>query len=273
MQEMEMRKELLVRDVANYIEKKIAPLKYSLPGDKNGLEFGSLDNEVRGIVTCWSPTLMVIEKAVSLQANLIISHEWLIYKHTGNKWLENEVSTPAKTPNLERSKILSQNNMSILKYHSNWDIAPTGIADSFGEYLGFKNLIEKGKLVRVYKERPITLKALAKSITEKLKISSVKVSVDLNKKVKYIGTAPGGLGQIFTYSDDFAGSSAEVLIFGEMLEYTEIYTNESGYFYIVTSHEASEMPGMLKLTSLLKDRFTQIPLSCLKSNGCEFLGN
>ena len=270
---METRKELLVKDVANYIEKEIAPLKYSLPGDKNGLEFGSLDNEVRGIVTCWSPTLMVIEKAVSLQANLIISHEWLIYNHTGSKWMENEIRTPAKTPNLKRSKILSQNSMSLLKYHSNWDIAPSGVADSFGEYLGFKNLIKKGKLVRVYKEKPITLEALAMSITEKLKISNVKVSGDLNKKVKYIGTAPGGLGQIFTYSDDFANSGAEVLIFGEMLEYTGIYANESGYFYIVTSHEASEMPGMLKLTSLLKNRFTQIPVSYLRSNGCKFLGN
>jgi len=152
---MEIRKELLVKDVANYIEKEIVPLKYSLPGDKNGLEFGSLDNEVRGIVTCWSPTLMVIKKAVSLQANLIISHEWLIYNHSGSKWLENETGTPAKIPNLKRSKILSQNNMSLLKYHSNWDIAPRGIADSFGEYLGFKNLFKKGKLVRVYKEKQV----------------------------------------------------------------------------------------------------------------------
>jgi len=268
-----MRKELLVKDVAKYIEKEIAPLKYSLPGDKNGLEFGSLDNEVIGIVTCWSPSLMVIEKAVSLQANLIISHEWLIYNHTGSKWLESETRTTAKAPNLKRSTILSQNNMSLLKYHSNWDIAPRGIADSFGEYLGFKNLVKKGKLVRVYKEKPITLEALARSIAEKLKISNVKVSGDLNKKVKYIGTAPGGLGQIFTYADDFANSGAEVLIFGEMLEYTEIYTNESGYFYIVTSHEASEMPGMLKLTSLLKDRFAQIPVNYLKSNGCKIIGN
>lgn len=268
-----MRKELLVKDVANYIEKEIAPLEYGLPGDKNGLEFGSLDNEVRGIVICWSPTLMVIEKAVSLQANLIISHEWLIYKHTGSKWLENEITTFAKTPNLKRLKMLSQNKMSLLKYHSNWDIAPGGIADSFGEHLGFKNLIKKGKLVRVYKEKPITLRDLAKSITEKLKISNVKVSGDLGKKVKYIGTAPGGMGQIFTYCDDFANSGAEVLIFGEVLEYTEIYTNESGYLYILTSHEASEMPGMLKLTSLLKRRFTQIPVNYLKSNGCKIIGN
>ena len=266
---MKRTKKLLVKDIASYIEKEIAPLKYSLPGDKNGLEFGSLDNEVRGIVVCWSPTLMVIKKAVSIQANLIISHEWLVYKYTGNKWLENESRTFAKTPNLKRLRLLSQNNISILKYHSNWDIAPGGIADSFGEYLEFRNLIKKGKLVRVYKEEPITLKDLATNIVKKLKTSDIQVSGDVNKKVRYIGTAIGGLGQIPTYCDDFVDSDAEVLIFGEMLEYAKIYTHESGYFYIVISHEASEMPGMLKLTSLLKSKFTQIPVNYSKSDGCE----
>jgi len=266
---MKRTKKLLVRDIASYIEKEIAPLKYSLPGDKNGLEFGSLNNEVRGVVVCWSPTLMVIKKAASIQANLIISHEWLVYKYTGSKWLENESRTFAKTPNLKRLCILSQNNISILKYHSNWDIAPRGVADSFGEYVGFRNLIKKGKLVRVYKEETITLKDLALLVAEKLKTSDVQVSGDLNKKVRYIGTAIGGLGQIFTYCDDFVDSNADVLIFGEMLEYAKIYTHESGYFYIVTSHEASEMPGMLKLTSLLKNKFTQLPVNYLKSDGYE----
>jgi len=266
---MKRTKKLLVEDIAAYIEKEIAPLKYSLPGDKNGLEFGSLDNEVRGIVVCWSPTLMVIKKAVSIHANLIISHEWLVYKYTGSKWLENESRTFAKIPNLKRLRLLSQNDISILKYHSNWDIAPGGIADSFGEYLGFRNLIKKGKLVRVYKEEPITLKDLATNIVKKLTTSDVQVSGDLNEKVRCIGTAVGGLGQIFTYCDDFVDSGAEALIFGEMLDYTKIYAHESGFFYIAVSHEASEMPGMLKLTFLLKNKFTQIPVNYSKSNGCE----
>lgn len=265
---MKAQKKLLVRDVAQYIEEEIAPLKYGLPGDRNGLEFGSLDDEVKGITICWSPTSIVIEKTVSNNANLIISHEWPFYEYTGNKWLENETRAFSKQANLRRLQLLSQNNITVLKYHSNWDIAPSGTADSFGEYLGFKNLIKRGKVIRVYKEKAILLKKLANQVAKKLKIESVEVSGDLNKKVRYIGTAIGGLGQIFACSDDFTDSQAEVLIFGEMLEYTKIYTHESGYSYIVTPHETSEMPGMLKLTSLLKKRFTQIPVSYSKSDGC-----
>jgi putative NIF3 family GTP cyclohydrolase 1 type 2 len=265
---MKARKKLLVRDVAKFIE-EIAPLKYCLPGDRNGLEFGSPDGKVSGIVTCWSPTSMVIEKAVSYDANLIISHEWLFYEYTGNKWLENESWTFAKQVNLRRLQLLSRGNVSVLKYHSNWDIAPGGTADSFGEYLGFKNLVEKGKLIRVYKEEPISLAKLADQVAKKLEMVRVEVSGDLNKKVEYVGTAIGGLGQILTYADDFAHSQAEVLVFGEMLEYTKIYARESGYSYITASHETSEMPGMLKLTTLLREKFPQTKVSYLKSDGCK----
>ena len=264
---MKAQKKLRVKDVARYIEKEIAPLKYSLPGDRNGLEFGSLDNELKGIVTCWSPTLTVVEKAVSNNANLIISHEWLFYEYMGNKWLEKENWTFAKQANLRRLQSLSRNNITVLKYHSNWDVAPGGTADSFGEYLGFKNLVKKGKLIRVYKEKPILLKELADLVAKKLKVASVEVSGDRNEEIRYIGTAIGGLGQIFTYPDDFADSQAKVLIFGEMLEYTKIYAYESGYSYIVTSHEASEMPGMLKLATLLRRKFPNITASYLKSDG------
>ena len=262
-----MQKKTLVKDVAKYIEAEIAPLKYSLPDDKNGLEFGSLNNEVIGITVCWSPTLKVIEKAIASKANLIVSHEWLIYEYTKNRWMENECRTSTKVPNLKRLRLLSENDMAVLRYHSSWDIAPGGIADSLGEYLGFKNLVKKGRLVRVYHEKPILLRDLADLVAEKLEISYVKVSGEPEKKIDYIGTAPGGLGQIFTYADDFRNSNAQVLIFGEMLQYTEIYTQETGYSYIATSHEASEMPGMLKMTSLLKKKFRQIPVDYLTSTG------
>jgi putative NIF3 family GTP cyclohydrolase 1 type 2 len=269
---MRPQERLLVRDVADYIEREIAPLKYGLLGDKNGLEFGSPDNEVAGIVVSWSPTSKVIEKSTAFRANLIISHEWTFYEHTGSKWLENEKWTFAKQANLRRLQLLSKKNINILKYHSNLDIAPGGTVDSFGEYLGFKNLIKKGRLIRVYREKPISLQRLASTVAKKLELERVEVCGDLNKRISYIGTAIGGLGQIFTYSDDFAESQAEVLIFGEMLEYTKIYTRESGYSYVATSHEASETPGMLKLTCLLRTRFPKANIRCVTSDGREISG-
>ena len=53
-----------ISEIEDRIENKIAPLKFNLLGDENGLLFGTLDNEVTAIVVCWSPTLRVIEKTI-----------------------------------------------------------------------------------------------------------------------------------------------------------------------------------------------------------------
>jgi len=254
-----------ISEIEDHIENKIAPLKYSLLGDENGLLFGMLDSEVTAIIVCWSPTLRVIEKAIQNNANLIISHEWLIYEYGENKWIEREKRTFSKIPNLKRLGLLTKHNISVIKHHSNWDFAPRGIADSFGECLGLNNLVKKGKIIRVYEERPKKIKKLAKDVAEKLDLPHVLVSGNLEKEVRYIGTAAGGLGQILTFADDFVDTQAEIVIFGEMLEYNAIYTLESGFAYIATSHEASERPGMIKLSQLLRKEFPQIHIQYVDS--------
>lgn len=69
---------IFVKDVMQYIQDEIAPLHYALPGDKNGLEFGSAENEVTNILVCWSPTLNVIKETIKLNANLIVAHELMM---------------------------------------------------------------------------------------------------------------------------------------------------------------------------------------------------
>jgi putative NIF3 family GTP cyclohydrolase 1 type 2 len=267
---------LRIKEIEDYIERELAPLELSLPQDVNGLLFGTLDTEVTGIIVCWSPTLKVIERAVKNKANLIVSHEWLIYEHSRSKWTENERGTFSKFPNLKRLELLTKHNITVLKHHSNWDIAPGGVTDSFGEFLGFGNPVKRGRVTRVYREKPRRIRDLASEVAEKLGLECVKVAGDVEKEIKYIGTAVGGLGQILTFADEFVDTNAEVLIFGETLEYSAIYTLESGFPFIVTSHEATEKPGMIKLSQLLRRKFPKVnvwyedsgaPLSFTKPKG------
>jgi putative NIF3 family GTP cyclohydrolase 1 type 2 len=250
-----------IREIEDYIERELAPLELSLPQDLNGLVFGTLDKEVTGIIVCWSPTLKVIERAVKTEANLIVSHEWLIYEHSGSRWTEHERGMFSKIPNLKRLELLIKHNISVLKHHSNWDIALGGVTDSFGEFLGFRNLVKRGKVIRVYKEKPRRIRDLASEVAGKLGLECVKVAGDVEKEIEYIGTAVGGLGQILTFADEFVDTKAEVLIFGEALEYGTIYTLESGFPFIVTSHEATEKPGMMKLSQLLRKKFPKVNIS------------
>lgn len=254
-----------IKEIEEYIENELAPLSLSLPGDKNGLHFGTLNGEVNGVVVCWSPTLRVIEKTIEMGANLIVCHEWLIYDFSGNKWIEKERSTYSKVPNLKRLRLLTQHDVTVLKHHSNWDLASGGVADSFGEYLEFINLIGRGKVTRIYKVKPKKIGELAEEIAEKLNIGCVRVLGNPNKKVEYVGTAVGGLGQILTFADDFFGTKAQLLIFGEILEYAGIYALESGFNCIITTHEASEKPGIIKLSDLLRRAFPKIRVDYIDS--------
>ncbi len=240
---------LKVKDVADYIESMAPPIK----GDDSGLIYGDMDNEVRGIVVCWSPTLEVIKACQRLSCNLIISHEWLFYYKSDNKWMENEKPTFEKTPNLERLKLLSENKISVLRYHRNWDTTDGGVADTLGEYLGFKKCIKKGFFIRVYTIKPTKLADLLKMVGEKLQTNCI-CHGNSEKIITCVGIAPGGVGQTYTFAEEFLGTPTEVIIFGEMLEYAKIYTKELGYDFIVTSHEASETPGMIKLADLLKKK-------------------
>ena len=247
-----------VQDVADYIE-SIAPL---IEGDDGGLVFGSMAEEVKGIVVCWAPTLDVITTSSRLGCNLIISHEWLFYHKSQNPWLQNERNMWVKYPNLARLfALMSEGWINVLRYHRNLDIAEGGIADTLGEALGLKkesNCIKLGYFTRLYTIQPIILRNLAYNIGKKLD-TKCHVYGQPQNEIKYVGTAHGGVGQTFTYAEEFLNTPTQVIIFGEILEYTGIYTRELGFSYIVTSHEATETPGLIKLANLLKQKFPKFP--------------
>lgn len=256
---------MIIKEIEDYIERELAPLNLSLPNDVNGTMFGTLGSQVTGIVVCWSPTLRVIEAAVKSNANLIVSHEWLVYEQSGSKWMENERGVSHKVPNQKRLELLNKHKITILKHHSNWDIAPRGTADSLAEAMGFQNLVKKGKIIRVYREKPRKLRELAEEVRKRLGIKNARVSGTLEKEVECIGTAIGGMGQILTFADAFAGTGADVLICGEALEYATIYAHESGFSLILASHEATEWPGIAKLASLLKKKFPETDVQFVHS--------
>lgn len=261
-----MRKMLRVKDVADCIE-SIAPL---IKRDDSGLIYGNMNDKVKGIVVCWSPTLEVIKTCQRLSCNLIISHEWLFYCKSNNKWMENEKPAFAKIPNLRRLELLTKNNISVLRYHRNWDVVDGGVADTLGACLGFKNCIKKGFFIRVYIIKPMKLADLLELVNKKLQTTCVCYG-NLERTITCVGIACGGVGQTFTFAEEFLGTPTQIIIFGEMLEYTKIYTKELGYDYIVTSHEASETPGLIKLANLLKNKLFHeaIPIYFVSSLGKE----
>jgi len=256
---------LRVNDIAFYIENELAPISEALHGDDNGLFYGSLENVVTGIAVCWSPTLKVLKEARERDFNLVVSHEWLFYHHSESRWIEKERKEDEKKPNVRRKEILSAGNMSVLKYHSNWDFATGGVMDSFGDYLGFTSCIGGNRFSRLYEIKPINLRDLGRAVLSRLGCRVVRISGDENKTVQRVLTAVGGLGQIFCVADDFQRFDPDAVIFGEILEYTGIYMEECDLPYLVTSHYHSEKPGMMKMARKLRERFSSLNVEHIES--------
>lgn len=69
--------------IQTVLDRLLEPVE-ELQNTVDTLKSGDPSMEVKGIATAFMPTQRVIEKAISMGANLLISHEGLFYSHHDN---------------------------------------------------------------------------------------------------------------------------------------------------------------------------------------------
>jgi dinuclear metal center YbgI/SA1388 family protein len=110
----------------------IAPITYQEDYDNSGLTVGDSGMDITAALLCIDVTLPVIEEAVQLCANLVISHHPVIF-------------TPLKritASNYTEKIILSaiRNNIAIYSAHTNLDNIFTGVNHKISQKLGLENI-------------------------------------------------------------------------------------------------------------------------------------
>jgi dinuclear metal center YbgI/SA1388 family protein len=119
-----------VKDVANYLE-GYAPLSYQENYDNAGLITGNEDMEVSGILISLDTTESVIEEAIDMGCNLVVSHHPIIFKGlkklTGSNYVERTVITAIR------------NNVAIYAIHTNLDNISGGVNARICQQLGLIN--------------------------------------------------------------------------------------------------------------------------------------
>lgn len=120
-----------VKEIASALE-KFAPLPLQDGFDNAGLQVGLTDAEVTGVLLCLDVTEQVIDEAVALGYNLIVSHHPLIFrplkKITGSNYVERCVI-----------KALSE-GIAIYSAHTNIDNAIQGVNYRIAQKIGLKNV-------------------------------------------------------------------------------------------------------------------------------------
>ena len=109
-----------------------APLVLQENFDNSGLQVGDISQKVKGILLCLDVTEDVLEEAIELDCNLIISHHPLLFKPlkrlAGKTYIERCVINACK------------NDLVIYAAHTNLDNAFGGLNFYLAEKLGLQNL-------------------------------------------------------------------------------------------------------------------------------------
>jgi dinuclear metal center YbgI/SA1388 family protein len=120
-----------IKEILQLIE-QLAPLPLQEDFDNSGLQAGDIHREATGALLCIDVTENVIEEAISLNCNLIISHHPLAFKPfkslTGSTYVERCMINAIK------------NDIVIYAAHTNLDNATGGVNFELAKMLGLQNV-------------------------------------------------------------------------------------------------------------------------------------
>lgn len=240
-----------VNEVITLFE-RIAPQRNKCDFDNVGLIVGRGDRHVSRILVCLDVTGDVIEEAITLGAQLIISHHPMIFG--GIKSVTDET--------VIGKKILTavENGISIFACHTNLDFSVSGINDYVAEILG----LEEVKVLDPYISENEGLGRVGK-LPSRLHAGVLKGEVEhlfSDKYVRLIGEPydfiscvaiiNGAGGGDTEYIDMAKKMGADCLITADVKHHVAVYAKESGITIIEPQHYTMEHCYLTRLTQTLK---------------------
>ena len=121
-----------LNDLTQYLE-QIAPLRFQEKYDNAGLIYGDLNTELTGALISLDCTEEVINEAVTLGCNVVVSHHPIVFG--GIKKFKNDHYA-------DRTIISAiKNDVAIYAIHTNLDnVLRNGVNEKIGHILGLKNI-------------------------------------------------------------------------------------------------------------------------------------
>jgi putative NIF3 family GTP cyclohydrolase 1 type 2 len=207
--------------------------------------------QVTGIVTTFLASQAVLEKAVNLGANLIITHEPTYYNHLDETdWLADEPIFQEKRSYIERHKLV------IWRFHDNlhqYQPDPTFVGIT--QALGWESFADQEQMLLNLPAR--SLSDLALEIKDRLGIGTLRMVGDPNMICQRAAILVGAWGGR-NHMNFWRQSGVDVLIVGEIDEWeTSEYTRDAIFQgrnrgLIIIGHANSEEPGMEWLVDWLR---------------------
>ena len=227
------------------------------------LKPGNPETVITGMITAFSATQYVVERAVAMNANLLITHEGVFYSHhETSEWLEDDPVYLAKRSLIERSEL------AISRYHDYWHRhQPDGIMVGLLRELEWSAYVDEQQATASILTIPaMTVSEAAEYIKRKLSISYVRVAGDLSQTCRHVGILVGYRGGGTMAIPLFNQHHLDLIIAGEGPEWeTPEYVRDAVHqgrsnALIMLGHAESEAPGMKYLAEVLAEKYPMISI-------------
>ena len=238
----------------------LAPEHLGQDWDNIGLQIGQASGRVSRILLALDATTKVIDEAINIGADMIITHHPLIFSPL------KRISTD--TPKGNNIYKLIQNNISLYVMHTNFDTAVGGTNDILGHTIGLEHMVpmnpdENGMGIgRIGKTQTTTMKVLAQDLKRQLGLSNVRLVGSADGIVETVAICTGS-GMSFIQS---AIGKADVFITGDVKFHEAQEAKDLGIGIIDVGHYGSENIAMPSIKEHLEKLLPTDQLEILVSN-------
>ena len=235
---------------------RIAPKGLAEKWDNPGLLVGDLDQEVRKILVCLDASDRIIEQAIDLGADMIVSHHPLIFKPI--KKIRTDL------PLGRRLKLLLNHDIAVLAAHTNLDAAEGGVNDVLAKKIGLTEVepfvlssqdgeTGMGRMGRLFS--PLTIQEISRQVRQALPVSHVRVASAGSRIVRKVALC-GGSGAEFIGKAASLGVDAYVT--GDVRYHEAQHGVEQGMHVIDAGHFGTEFPVVARLKARLEEELSKI---------------
>ena len=229
-----------IRELLSKLEEKY-PLSLQEEWDNSGLQIGNIENELKNVLVSLDLEDSGIDKAIDSNCNLIITHHPYLFNSLHSIDLNKKFYS-----RLEKA---IKNDITIVSYHTNLDIAKDGLNDNFAAILGLKDVksLELGKdlgLGRYGYVDEIEFDNFVEMVKQRTKASGIVCYGNTEKLVKKVGLC-GGAGS--SLINDAIKLSCDVFITGDVSYHTGMDMSNEGISILDVGHFASEDHVVYKL--------------------------
>ena len=232
-----------VRDIFDKL-REIAPLEYQMGFDNSGFLLGRADSEVERVLLSLDVTEKVVDEAIELGAQLIVSHHPLIF-------------SPLKSIRDEKLLKLAENGISVISMHTNLDIAKGGVNDVLLRLLGATGdeVLDDEGCGRVgYLPESLELRSFLEICKMRLSSKGLRY-YDAAKPVHKIAVMGGAGGDCVQRAHELG---CDTYVTSDIKYNRFLEAEELGINLIDADHFCTENPVMPVLCDLLSRSFPQI---------------